>query len=346
MAARVNPQAEVFTGDESRLLPVAPYGADSAQEAQAVDLLDGALPLSEQAGLTILPEIGPDPLVPRNRQLIMAVMDVGLTAREQSRFRRGRRPKAEKRQNQMLGMLRLLDPDLVVLYGVSDAAWASALAEDLLPTFPNIAYRASGGGRGPGGGIAVLSRHRFIDTRFHPLEVVLPRHHRGPDPGILLTTQDAGALGRVRLAVMETGTIPRRAADEPKAARVLRRQIRDIISTVLDPDVPYPTLLMGTPPICPERERSAWSALLSAGMVDGLMAAEPPVAQGVYDPHVGGLPAEQRHHLFMRVGDFAHMFIDRIETLEGSTMIALENGAWAHLPKHRPLRVTLTPRNR
>ena len=328
-------------------LPVDPLQESPPADAQR-DVVDaGILPLTSQAGLTLVPEFGPQTFaVPRDKQLIMAAMDVGLTAREQNRFKRGQQPEPEQRQNQMIGMLRLLDPDLVVLYGVFDSAWAGALAEHLLPKFPNIAYRASGGDRGPGGGIAVLSRHRFLETRFHPLEVVLPSHHRGPDPGILLTTQDAGALGRVRLALMETGPIPRRVADEPKAGRVLRQQVREIISTVLDPEVPYPTLLMGTPPIWPDRERAAWSALLSAGMVDGLMAAEPPVAQGVYDPHVGGLPAGQRHHLFMRVGDFAHMFIDRLETLEGSSLIELENGAWAHLPKHRPLRVTLTPRIR
>ena len=325
--------------------------ADSSADQSAVSpitlLAPDSVPFAGQANLAMMPGVTPGAnYVPRDRRLIMAAMDVGLTPRDTARFKRSKVPTPEERLAQIQDMMRFLDPDMVVMFGVSDSAWAGELAEHLLPSFPNIAYRASGGGGGPGGGIAVLSRHRFVDTRFHPLEPVLPRHHRGPDPGILLTTQDAGALGRVRLAIMETGTIPRRAADEPKATRRLRQQIQEIVSTVMDPDIPYPTLLLGTPPIWPERERAAWSALLSAGMVDGLMAAEPPVAQGIYDPHVGGLPAEQRHHLFMRVGDFAHMFLDRIETLEGSSVISMENGAWAHLPRHRPLRVTLTPRTR
>jgi hypothetical protein len=284
--------------------------------------------------------------IARDKRLILGVVDARLVPRDHSRLRRAHPPDPVERQQQVRDAISHMDPDMVVLFGVADTDWAGDLAKRLLPAFPHIAYRASSGGGPPGGAIAVLSRHRFAGTKFHPLEPVYRHRQRAPDPGILLATVVAGALGRVRLAVMETGHVPRRAANEPRAGRVLRQQIQEIVTTVMDPAVPYPTLLIGTPPIWPDREQAAWSALLAGGMVDGLMAAEPPVDQGIYDPHVGGLPADQRHHLFMRVGDFAHMFIDRIETLEGAATISLGSGAWAHLPRHRPLRVTLTPRIR
>ena len=284
--------------------------------------------------------------IARDKRLILGVVDARLIPRDHGRVRRVQPPDPAERQRQIRDAVSHMDPDMVVLFGVADTDWAGELAKSLLPAFPYIAYRASSGGGTPGGAIAVLSRHRFAGTKFHPLEPVYRHRSRGLDPGILLATVVAGALGRVRLAVMETGHVPRRAANEPRAGRVIRQQIQEIITTVMDPAVPHPTLLVGTPPIWPDREQAAWSALLAGGMVDGLMAAEPPVDQGIYDPHVGGLPADQRHHLFMRVGDFSHMFIDRIETLEGAATIPLGSGAWAHLPRHRPLRVTLTPRIR
>ena len=315
----------------------------TASEATTASVASGGAPRPPADDRQTRPDAW---FIARHQRLVLGIVDAGLTPRDQGRLKRSPRLDPDLRKNQIRDSVRYLDPDMVVLFGVSNTAWAGDLAEGLLPAFPHIAYRASSGSGGPGGGVSILSRHRFANTTFHPLESVYRRKHKGPDPGILLATLVAGALGRVRLAVMETGHVPRRAANEPKAGRALRRQIHEIVSTVMDPSVPHPTLLLGTPPIWPERERAAWSALLSAGMVDGLMAAEPPIDQGVYDPHAGGLAADQRHHMFMRVGDFSRMFIDRIETLEGASTIPLANGAWAHLPRHRPLRVTLTPRLR
>lgn len=300
--------------------------------ADAIDLGDSGAPRA--------------PALARNKHLILAMLDVALIPQEGGLFRRERQPEPGARQEQVRDMLRLLDPDMIVLHGVADAGWAADLGRALLPTFPNIAYRASTGSNRPGGGMAILSRHKFADTQFRALDPVSPGRLRGPDPGILLTTQDAGDLGRTRLAVLETGWISRRAGDEPRFARALREQVKTIVSTVMDPDCPHPTLLMGTPPVWPRRERAAWAALLSAGLVDGLMAGAPPARQGIYDPVAGGLPVQQRHHLFMRMGDFAHMFIDRVETVEGAAVISLDRGAWIHLHRRRPLRVTLSPRKR
>jgi hypothetical protein len=166
MTATAGFRLDMFA-DDGEASPAAHGRADPASVSPITLLAPEAVPFAGQANLTMMPGVTPGAnYVPRDRRLIMAAMDVGLTPRDTARFKRSSVPTPEERLAQMQDMMRFLDPDLVVMFGVSDSGWAGELAEHLLPSFPNIAYRASGGGGGPGGGIAVLSRHRFVDTRF------------------------------------------------------------------------------------------------------------------------------------------------------------------------------------